>query len=360
MAENEKKSQEIPVMYGNFRVYGKVEKLNKKDFNSMTKTNREKRSLTLGLRTSKDNLIFISMSAVAQNDVYFVKRDPETKKTVDTKIIPWADRLTNNLSEEYVPMSNVSVGVVQEEKVNENGATVLENNTVIRVMFDALQEIYDHVEIGDDLFIRGSVSVESYYKNSGEKRNVVRLTPSQISKRKQLDPLNFDAADFVEQNVLTQTIIPQSIEFDDDQTRAIINGLVIGNKKEGMIEIEIDKDAIGFAKKMQKEIEETPYLSLTVNTRIINEGNVSQQEKVWDEDFQTWVKAPRKAQSSGTKYQYDSVVVSNGGTVEDALDKTTYTEENINEFRNTFLRGQQEFGSNNATTQGSEDLWGNI
>ncbi len=352
MAENEKKTQEIPAMYGNFRVYGKVEKLNKKDFNSMTKTNREKRSLTLGLRTSKDNLIFISMSAVAQDNVYFVKRDSETRKTVDTKIIPWADRLTNNLPEEYVPMSSVSVGVVQEEKVNENGATVLENNTVIRVMFDALQEIYDHVEIGDDLFIRGNVSVESYYTNSGEKRNVVRLTPSQISKRRQLEPLNFDAADFVEQNVLTQTIIPQSVEFDDDQTRAIINGLVIGNKKEGMIEVEINKDSIPFAKRIKSMIEETPCMSIGMNMRIINEGNVGQQEKIWDEDFQTYITPPKRAQGSGTKYLYDSMV-------QDSVDKVTYTEENISEFRNTFLRGQQEFGSNNSS-QASEDLWGNI
>lgn len=359
MAEKENKSQEIPVMYGNFRVRGKVEILKKEGFNSTTKTNREKRSLNLGIRTSKDNLIFINMSAVAQDNVYFVKRDQETRKTVDTKIIPWADRLSNNLSEEYVPMSNVLVGVEQTEETNENGAAVLKNNSVNRIMFDALQDVYDHVEVGDDLFVRGSVSVESYFTNSGEKRNVVRLNPTQISKRTQIKPYDFNDPEYAEENVITQTIIPQSIEFDDDKTRAIIYGLVIGNKKEGVIEIEVNQDAIGFAKKMQQEIADTPCLSIPLNLKIINEGNISQPEKVWDEDFQTWITPQRRGQGSGTKYLYVGVNAPAGSTVADVLDRTTYTEENINEFRNTFLRGQQEFGSNN-TNKASEDLWGNI
>ncbi len=355
MAEQEKQKQEIPAMYGNFRVYGKVGKLDKTNFNSMTKTQREKRTLTIGLNTTKDNMVYINMSAVAQNNVYFVKRDPETHKTADTKIIPWDERLTNNLPDEYVPMSDVLVGVEQTKETTENGAEKLVNKLLHRTMFDALQEVYDHVEVGDDLFIQGSISVEKYTKQNGEVANIVRLVPSRITKRTQITPLNFDDEQFVERNEITQRLIPQSVDISEDESRAIINGLIIGNKKEGMMEIEVPKEEIPFAKSIRNMIQDTPYMSIQINGKIVNENNFSQPEKVWDEDFQTWVTVPATArqQGSGTKYVYVTMV-------RDSKDVTTYTEENVEAFRNTFIRGQQEFGKTNSGNQGSEDIWGSI
>ena len=99
MANNENVKQAIPAMYGNFSIYGKVESINKDKFYSKTQTQRDKRSLTLGIRTSKDNFVLIPMNAVSQNNVYFVKRDPETNKTEDTKIIPWEERNSVNQPE---------------------------------------------------------------------------------------------------------------------------------------------------------------------------------------------------------------------------------------------------------------------
>ncbi len=355
MADQEKQKQEIPAMYGNFRVYGKVGKLDKANFNSTTKTQREKRSLTIGLNTTKDNMVYINMSAVSQNSVYFVKRDPETHKTADTKVIPWNERLTHNLPKEYVPMSDVLVGVEQTKVTTENGAEKFDNNLLHRTMFDALQEIYDHVEVGDDLFIQGSVTVEKYTKQNGEIANIVRLVPSRITKRTQITPLDLNAEDFVERNEMTQRIIPQSVDINDDESRAIINGLVIGNKKEGMIEIEIPKDSIPFAKSIKNMIQETPYMSIQLNCRIVNEGSVSQPEKIWDEDFQTYVAPPATArtQGAGTKFAYVTMVSG-------SKDITTYTEENVESFRNTFIRGQEEFGAASSGNQGSEDIWGSI
>lgn len=352
MAENQKTKQEIPAMYGDFSVFGKVERLDKEKFISQTQTGREKRSLSIGLRTAKDNMIFINMTAIAQDNVYFSKRDEQTKQT-ETKIVPWAERETFSMPG-FLPMSRVNVGV--DQTVKEDGT--LDNNNQIKIMFDALQDIYDHVNIGDDLYIKGSVSVESYFTQAGEKRSVVRLNPNQISKRKAGQEINFEAEDFVERNTLNQTIIPTDVEFDTDADRAVIYGLVIGNKKEGTIEFEVvGEDDMKFAKRLKELITETPYLAIGVQAKIVNEGNVGANQKVWDDFLQTYV-VKRRQQGQGTKYQYVAAI-------QDSQDLTTYTEENVAAFRDTFCRGQEEFGANNAQQatggKGSEDsLWGNI
>lgn len=352
MANNENVKQAIPAMYGNFSIYGKVESINKDKFYSKTQTQRDKRSLTLGIRTSKDNVVYIPMNAVSQNNVYFVKRNPETNKTEDTKIIPWDERNSVNLPEEYTPMSRITVGLEQE--TDDKG--VLQNKREHKILFDALQDIYDLVDVGDDLYIRGSVDVESYTAQNGEKRNIVRLTPTQISKRRTNKELDFEAEDFTETNELNQTLIPTSVEVDDDMNRAVIYGLVIGNKKEGSIEIEVtDEENLKFVTGRLKElIEENPYMAIRIQAKIVNQGRAP--EKVWDDFLQTYVKRESSNRNSMiTKYEFVSII-------ENSYDLTTYNQENIEEFRNAFCRGQEEFGANSANkVAGSEDsIWGSI
>lgn len=346
MAEQAKK-QEIPAMYGNFTIYGRVEKINKENFESKTQTQKDKRSLTLTIRTAKDNVVILPLTAVAQENVYFSKRDEENK-TSDTKIIPWSERNNFNVPG-YLPMSRVNVGVEQNEKPD----GTKENISSYKIMFDALQDIYDHVNVGDELFIMGSVSVENYIAQNGEVRNTVRLIPTQISKRTQSGTTDFDDPDFQERNELNQTIIPTSIEVDEEANRAVIFGLVIGNKREGTIEFVANrKEDMSFIKVLQGKIANNPYLSLRLNARIANSGR-QEEQKVWDETWQTYIIQPRVG-GSRTVYEYN-------GLVNGSFDEMTYNAENIEAFRNAFCRGQQEFGSNSTGNKGSEDaLWGTI
>lgn len=345
MAEKEVQKQEIPAMYGDFNVRGKVEVLNKENFISQTKNQKERRSLTIGLRTAKNNLIYIAMNGFEQNEVYFVKRDEETKKS-ETKVIPWSDRLDFDM-EGFAPMSRVDIGV--EQTVTADGKKENVRHTLI--MFDALKEIYDHVNVGDELRIRGNVSVESYKDKNGETKNSVRLNPSAIYKL--VSPLDFDAEDFAETNVMNQTIIANDIEIDEKTNRGVISGKVIGNKRTGVIEITVLEDKTNELKMIQRRVQEYPFMAFRVQARIANESNATPVEEV--SDFWGFATKTEKRESSRTIYQYV-------GIVNDSQDIDTYTEENIKEFEDTFCRGQEEFGANSVSgNKGSEnDLWGNI
>ena len=349
MAE-EKLKQEIPAMYGTFRLYGRVEKIDKSNFISQTQNNRERRSISIRLRTSKTNTVNIAMSAIAQETVYFSKKIEETGAN-DVKQCPWAQRQTFGVAEGYLPISRVNVGLTQT--TNEDGTKV--NNNVYRILFDALQDVYDNVEVGDCLFIMGSVTVESYFTNNGEKRNTVRLTPTQISKRKVEGEIRFDDPDFQETNEYIQTIIPTNVEYDSEKQKGVLYALVIGQKREGAIEFELGEGLDTFCKKIQSEMAENPCISLRVAARISNEGTADNREEFNEEwgikQIDTTVRGGAR-----TRYVLTSVV-------KDSEDKTTYTEENIEAFRNAFCRGKQEFGSNTvaSTNKGSEaDLWSNL
>lgn len=355
MAEKQKVEQQIPAMYGTFRLKGRVDKIDTTNYDSETSTKRKRRAITLIMRTSKDNTVSVPLSAIAQDSVYFVKRD-ENGKEEERKIIPWDERNTTPLPEGFYPMSRIMVGVEQE--IDENGQE--KNKSQFKILYDAIEDIYNFVKVGDELFIRGDVTVESYENRRGETVSTVRLNPNQISMRNKNDKLDFDDPNFAEDNSITQPLIIQDVEIDEDNEKAAVNGLVIGRKREGTIEIEIEgKDNLMFAKTLKNLSVENPYGAITLQARISNEGSVGPQ-KVWDDVFNTWVVPKTRQGGFRTRYVYIAMVA-------ESYDNVTYTEENVAEFRNTFCRGKQEFGSNTAeattnttTTRGSEDIWGSI
>lgn len=353
MAENQKVEQAIPAMYGTFRLKGKVDRIDTSNYESETSTGRSRRALDIYLRTSKDNVVRIPLSAIVQDSVYYVKRD-ENGKEIDRKIIPWDERNTTPLPEGYFPMSRVLVGVQQE--VDENG--VEKNKNEFKILYDVIEDVYNYVKVGDELFIRGDVSVESYVNRRGEKSSSVRLNPNQISMRNRNDKLDFDDPEFVEENSISQPMIIQDVEIDEANERASINGLVIGRKREGTIEVEVDdKELLTFAKNIKNLSIENPYGAITLNLRISNEG-VNTQQKVWDDTFGIWVTPKTRQAGSRTRYVLLSMV-------EDSYDNVTYNEENVTEFRNTFCRGKEEFGShagdqNSNSNNSNDDIWGSI
>lgn len=344
--EKEKVQQNIPAMLGTFKLCGVVEKLDKSKFETKTQTQKDKRALNIGLRTSKDNLVFVNMSAVVQKDVYFSKRSDDGKSS-ETKIVPWDERLKwyDDSSDGFLPMTRISIGVKQT--VNDKGEK--ENDTRIRIPFDALKHIYDYVEIGDELTISGNVSVESYFTQSGEKKNIVRLNPTRIYKMKK--ELNFEDENFVEKNEIIQKFITNDVELDEENKRAIIYADVIGQKREGVMEIQIQGEQdYNFAKNFKIITQSNPYMAVTAVCKIVNEGNFVTEEKTWDDFFQTWVTAPKRT-SSGSRTKYMYVNLEQG-----SRDDSTYTAENVEEFRNTFCKGQEEFGK--STEAG--DVWDSI
>lgn len=354
MAENQKMEQEIPAMYGTFRLKGRVDKIDTQNYDSETATHRKRRALTLTIRTSKDNTVSVPLSAIAQDSVYYVKRD-ENGKEEDRKIIPWNERNTTPLPEGYYPMSRILVGVEQE--TDENGQE--KNKNQFKILYDAIEDIYNNVRVGDELFLRGDVTVESYENRRGETVSTVRLNPNQISMRNKNDKLDFESPDYVEDNSITIPMIIQNVDIDEGNEKAAVNGLVIGRKREGTIEIEIEgKDNLMFAKTLKNLNAEYPYGSISLQAKISNEGSASPQ-KVWDDVFNTWVVPKTRQGGFRTRYVYIAMVA-------DSWDPDTYTEENVAKFRNTFCRGKQEFGSNSTQESsstknaGSEDIWGSI
>ena len=99
-----------------------------------------------------------------------------------------------------------------------------ENERHIKLTYDAIEDIYNSLEVGMSVYVRGNIQVEEYTAQNGEKRNTTRLIPNQISLTG--SPIDFNAEDFKEQAVFELGVIAEDIEFSGTE-EATITGLFL-------------------------------------------------------------------------------------------------------------------------------------
>lgn len=307
---------ELQETKGTFQVKGLVKGVEKEKFytSKATKTGKDFRNVNFGCMYDDKKSVYVNLNGMPQQDVYFSKRDPNTKKT-DTKPIPWANR--DKFKEEGYRMIGVNVGL--EKIVDKEGNTV--NDKKDMTPYDACEYIKDYLMDNSSVFIRGKLEFSSFIDSEGNIRRSVKYVPGQISLCKEV---KFDeySDDNKPTHDFTQNIVFMGIDkekVDDKETgRFIVSAKIVTYND--IVDTEFILTNSKFAKTLRSNLK--PYNALTVHGKIEVSNNV--EEVVEDDDWGD--SNPMKSVNSPTKIE----LIITGGD-KDSIDKETYTEKNVAE-----------------------------
>lgn len=355
MAEKEQRQkQEIPAMRGTFAVRGIVTAFNKTEpYEKKTKTGKDWRKIQFDVTSSEGNIHKMQIQAFVGEKVYFsgrVKDETGADKTVVEEVY-WNDRLKYK-KDGFLPIDRVSFGL--KKVTNAEGKEENEKHT--KVTYDAIEDIYNLLEVGMSVYVRGNIQVEEYTRQDGAKGNTTRLIPTQISLTQA--PIDFNAEDFQETATFELQAIAEEIEVTGSE-EVTITGLFIGNQRLGRQTLVFKNDPSmpeGFDLAVWingcRNLQRAPkYVSAIFAGNMVNTANqesVSQDDGAVDEfGFPTSYVSPLR--NRGTGYRREFLC---SGIVPSSIDKDTYTEENVDTFITQFIKPRSEFGETTPDASG--------
>lgn len=339
---------DLPQTRGQFQAMGIISGVEKDKFytEKETKTGKDFRAVNFGCKFDKDATMYINLTGMPKDKVYFSKRE-NGKST--TKDVPFAQR--NKFHEDGFKLIGVNLGL--EKITDENGKLV--NNKKTMVEYDACEYISNKLRDDSSVFIKGNLDFSSYIDNNGDTRRSIKYVPNQISLCK--SDIDFDDFDYVDKKPVhdfEQTIVFTGIEkeMDDgkDTGRFVVGCYIVTWSDVVATEFIItDPKLAGLFKKNLKK-----YYAITVNGKI----EVSHSIETVDEDDCWGESSAMSYVSNPTKIE---LVIT--GARPSTIDKTTYTEENISDaikkIRNS-KTAENNFngGSKSNKTEESDDDWG--
>lgn len=348
MAEKEKKQkQEIPAMRGTFAIRGIVTTFDKVEgFTQETKKGNTMRRIRFNVSSSEGNIHSLQLQAFQTEYVYFSGREKqengEEKNVVEQ--VKWNDRLKYR-KEGFTPIDRISYGL---KKVVNPETNREENERHTKLTYDAIEDIYNLLEVGMSVYVRGNIQVEEYTAQNGEKRNTTRLIPTQISLTGA--PIDFNAEDFKEEAVFELGVIAEDIEFSGTQ-EATVTGLFIGNQRMGRQTLVVRNDE---SLKDNPDFDLENLLTGLRNVKAYNKSyvyltfvgnmiNAANRETVETEAISNpfgFKDTHSPLRSSGRGFRREFLCT---GVVEELIDTDTYTPENVDQFISQFINPKQEF-----------------
>lgn len=336
---------ELPETRGRFQCKGIVNGTEKEKFytEKKTSTGSDFRAVNFGCEFDKQKSMYLNLTGMPRQNVYFSKRDTKTKKT-ETKAVPWDNRYT--FSEEGFNLIGTRLGITKT--TDEEGKLV--NDKKVMPEFDACEYIANNLNDDASVFIKGKIDFSSYIDSNGDIRRSTKYVPEQISLCKEV---NFDEYDYIENkpvNDFMQTIVFNGIEketADGKETgRFIVSAYIVTYSdvvaKEFII---VDAKLASLFKKNLK-----PYYSIDVHghvevTHVVEE--VDEDDGWGESNAMNRVSAPSKIEMVIT------------GAKPSSIDKETYTEENIsNAIKAVKNSKTAEKNFNSGNSNQSEDGWG--
>lgn len=346
MPEEKKQKQEIPAMRGSFAIRGIVTAFDKVEgFESKTKTNKNMRKITFDVSSNEGNVHKMEIRAIQGDKVYFsgkVKKEDGTEENV-TQEVAWKDRLKFK-KEGLQPIDRITFGL-EKEKDEETGKE--KNKREVMITFDAIEKIFNLLEVGMSVYIRGNIQVEEYTTNKGEKRNSTKFYPNQIFLTQ--EPIDFKAEDFKETAQFELTAAVEEIEINGSE-EATITGLVIGREKLGRQTLVFKQDPslpedydlakwINVCKNIQRA---KKYWTGTFVGNIINGAQSESQSESTEVDewgIPTSFTSPMRSRLTGFTREFLCLGILSG-----SVDTLTYTEESVDNFINQQLKPKEEYG----------------
>ena len=347
MAEKEQRQkQEIPAMRGTFAIRGIVTTFDKVEgFVQKTKTGIEMRWIRYSVTSSEGNIHSLQLQAFQSENVYFSGREKQEDGTekIITEQVAWNNRLKYK-KEGFLPIDRVSYGL---KKVVNPDTNKEENERHIKLTYDAIEDIYNSLEVGMSVYVRGNIQVEEYTAQNGEKRNTTRLIPNQISLTGA--PIDFNAEDFKEQAVFELGVIAEDIEFSGTE-EATITGLFIGNQRLGRQTLVVrndecfkddpEFDLTNLLNGLRSVKAYKPYVYVTFVGNMVNAANheVAEPEVTTNPFGFKNTKSPLRPTGSGFRREFLCK-----GVIDSLIDMDTYTPENVDQFIAQFIAPKNEF-----------------
>lgn len=350
MAEEVAKQQIKPTS-GTFTFVGILSNFDKNQkVDGVTRKNNAMRTLVFNVDTAEGHSHRLQLRAYQTENVYFSKTevDKDGNRHTDTQQVKWNDRQKFNL-EGYNPIDRVSYhyGTITDDKGERRA-------TFSKLTFDAIPDILAEFKVGDSVRVVGNIEIEDYTSANGNSGTAVRLIPTRIFHT--TEDVDFKSEKFTETANFSQKLLVDEVEKTgtDEMT---VTGLIIGNQRIGRQDFIFRGDAYKTYMNLPNAFKTTPkYISMTVKGTLTNAINKEEAEVEYVEVF--GMKVPKvRERETGNSFVREFVVktVVTGEDGEAVCMGTEYTEADVQEFINTFIRARQEFGDKNTTNTESTD-----
>lgn len=330
---------ELPVTRGQYQVRGIISGTQKQSFytEKKTKTGKDMRMINFGVEYDNGKTVYMSLNGMVKDKVYFSKKDEKTGKSV-TKAIEWKNRLKSD------PEGYRLIGVVTglSKITNEKGKEVNDKKTLTE--FDACKYMSEKMEDDMSVFVKGNLEFSSFTNKNGDVSRSTKFIPSQVSLCR--DDIDFEAEDFKANHAFTQTIVFMGIEKDADSGKFLVEAKIVNYNSIESAEFVIEDAKL--ASQFKKGLK--PYTAIDVHGHIEVENVV---EEVSEEDC--WGEQNEMYRTSAPTRRYLLITGASPATI----DKTTYTEELINDAirkQNAAKTAEEKF--NGKSEDASEDDWG--
>lgn len=347
--------QEINATRGSFHIRGIITSLDKEqEIESKTSKGNTMRRIVFNVDTAEGHSHRMQLMAYQGEKVYFscTKVDDKGNRTNIVEEVKWNDRQKFN-KEGFLPIDRVSFhcGMKKDDDGKESRATVS------MLTFDAIPEILKEFSVGDSVNINGTLQIEEYTMQNGNTGKAVRMIPTRMFHT--TEDVDFNADDFSEVANFTQVILMDEIEFTGTK-EATITGLVIGNRRMGRQDFIYREDpAVPDVKFSEYEDllrvlkNEKKYVCAKVWGQMIN--GASKQEEEVEYIVIKGVRVPKKVnpmeRRGGNGFIREFLIT---GIDLENLDFESYTEENVQQFIDTFIRAKEEFGESTSTSSADD------
>lgn len=325
---------------GAFQLKGKTTGTQKDGFlkEIKTKSNKDMRMINFGVEYAENNILYVNMQGMEQENVYFSKRPKNKGEKSEIAKVPWADRFTYN--REGFKLIGKNIGT--KKKLDKDGKEVNDKKTLTE--FDACKEIADNLIDDKSVFIKGRLDYSSMTDDNGNKKHFTKLIPDQVSL---CADINFADEKFTQQNDFNQVIIFMGIDKETndngaDTGRFIVQAKIVTYSTIEDVEfiIEDNKLANMFRKNLKA------YNAIKVSGHMIT---ATQVEEVSDDDSWGEEDSMEKVVSP-TKREF---IIT--GAKPSSIDKELYTKENVEEAIgkiNKSNKAEDDFGSDSKKDWG--------
>jgi hypothetical protein len=336
---------QIPETKGKFQCKGIVSGTQKDKFftQKKTTTGSDFRAVNFGCEFDDKKTMYINLTGMPRDAVYFSKRDSKTKQT-ETKAVPWKNRFT--FSEDGFNMIGVRLGLTKT--TDENGEVVNDKKTLPE--FDACEYIAKNLTDDVSVFVKGKVDFSSYTDKDGNLRRSTKYVPEQISLCQTVDFEKFDYIDTKPINDFVQTIVFNGIEkesVDGKYTdRYVVSAYIVTYNDVIATEfIMVDDKLAGLFKKNLK-----PYHAIEVlgHVEVTHMVDAVEEDNFWGEvNTMERVSAPSKVEMVIT------------GAKPSTIDEETYTKDNIEEaIRAARAAKNADKNFNSGASSNNDSDWG--
>lgn len=338
--------QEIRETKGTFDFKGVISNFDKEqDVDQKTKKGNSMRTLVFNVDTAEGHTHRMQLRAYQGEYVYYSKTtvDKDGNRKNEIQKVKWGDRAKFDTSEGgkfegYSPIDRVSFhnGMVTDEDGKQK------RNNVSMLTYDAIPEILKEFKVGDSVRIVGNIQIENYTLDNGNSGTAVRLIPTRIFHS--TDEVDFKAENFEEVANFNQKILVDEVETTGND-EITVTGLIIGNRTMGRQDFIFRGNAYKFYKDLLNTMKNFKKYVCIELKGVLNNGAAKQEEQQFVEV--KGIKVPlvqsRPTANSFVREFLTTAIVT--GESAEAIDwGDTYTEENVQEFINSFIRAKEEFG----------------